>query len=199
MGVGKTTRAKLLEKHLGLTPVYEKYGDNPYLEKFYQDKQKWAFKSQQWFLEQKLAQLADIQTMLESDSHSGIIQDMAIYQDAAFAHNLYSQHYIDKQSWEKYEQLLENKVKKLPKPVIFYLTAEIPSVLNRVHHRGRDFEKNVDEVYLQGLQESIKYWLKKISAKVIVVEFGTEKMDLENNLEQQERFITFAKHYLGIK
>lgn len=198
MGVGKTTRSDLLVQHLGVTPVYEEYGDNPYLAKFYEDKKRWAFASQEWFLNNKLAQMAKIQTLLDDPNTQGIIQDMAIYQDAAFAHNLYAQKFMSEKDWRTYEEILEAGCKTIPQPVIFHLTAEIPSILRRIQERGREFEKNVDAEYLRGLRKSIEYWLEKISGNVTIVEFGTEGLDLANDAEQQEEFIAFAKHYLDI-
>lgn len=196
--MGKTTRSDLLVQHLGVTPVYEEYGDNPYLAKFYENKERWAFQSQQWFLKNKLAQMEKIQTLLDDSNTQGIIQDMAIYQDAAFAHNLYAQKYISETDWRKYEELLEEGCKTIPQPVVFHLTAEIPSILKRIHERGREFEKNVDATYLKGLKKSIEYWLEKVSSHVTIVEFGTEGLDLANDSEQQQEFVTFAKHYLDI-
>lgn len=196
MGVGKTTRAELLVKHLGLTPVYEQYGDNPYLKKFYQDKKRWAYQSQQWFLEKKLEQMTEIQKLLDSPNHKGVIQDMAIYQDAAFAHNLFAQKFMSEKNWKSYEKLLETGCKEMAKPIIFHLTADIPTILKRIQKRGREYEKNVDAKYLEGLKKSLMYWLNKICDQVTIVEFGTEESELLENPKQRAEFIGFAQQYL---
>jgi deoxyadenosine/deoxycytidine kinase len=198
MGVGKTTRTELLVKHLGLTPFYEQYGDNPYLAKFYKDKKRWAFESQNWFLENKLKQMSQIQTLLDAPDTLGIIQDMSIYQDAAFAHNLYAQKFMSEEKWRAYERLLETRCQEMAQPVIFYLSADIPTVLKRIRSRGREFEKNVDAKYLEGLKKSLFYWLEKICDTVTIVEFGTEGADLADSPADQEEFVQFAKQYSGV-
>ena len=84
IGAGKTTLTELLSKHYGWTPNFEDVDDNPYLNDFYNDMQRWSFNLQIYFLNSRFNQILDIRK-----SGKTVIQDRTIYEDAEiFAPNL---------------------------------------------------------------------------------------------------------------
>jgi deoxyadenosine/deoxycytidine kinase len=86
IGSGKTTLASLLSKHYGWEAHYEKVDDNPYLNDFYEDMQRWSFNLQIYFLNSRFNQILNIRK-----SGKTVIQDRTIYEDAyIFAPNLHS-------------------------------------------------------------------------------------------------------------
>ena len=86
IGAGKTTLTKLLAKHFKWTPQYEDVVDNPYLDDFYNEMERWSFNLQVYFLNSRFRQLLEIR-----NSKKSVIQDRSIYEDAyIFAPNLHA-------------------------------------------------------------------------------------------------------------
>ena len=85
IGSGKTTLTRLLAKNYGWKPHFEDVDDNPYLNDFYEDMQRWSFNLQIYFLNSRFSQIVDIRRKGET-----VIQDRTIYEDAhIFAPNLH--------------------------------------------------------------------------------------------------------------
>ena len=86
IGSGKTTLTRILSKHFNWSPHFEDVDDNPYLNDFYGDMQRWSFNLQVYFLNSRFSQILDIRK-----SNETVIQDRTIYEDAfIFAPNLHS-------------------------------------------------------------------------------------------------------------
>jgi deoxyadenosine/deoxycytidine kinase len=86
IGSGKTTLTNLLAKHYGWDAHYEDVEENPYLDDFYSEMQRWSFNLQIYFLRSRFEQIMDIK-----NSGKNIIQDRTIYEDAyIFAPNLHA-------------------------------------------------------------------------------------------------------------
>jgi deoxyadenosine/deoxycytidine kinase len=157
MGVGKSTLTRLLAEDLGWTPFYEAVDDNPYLADFYQDMRQWSFHSQIFFLSRRLRYHREIA------NHPGpVIQDRTIYEDAqVFARNLNQRGNMSQRDFQVYRGLYEEFIQFLPRPdLIVYLKASIPTLIARVHRRGRDFERDVSPLYLQQLNELYNAWIE---------------------------------------
>ena len=103
IGVGKTSLTELLAKNFDWDPHFELVDDNPYLDDFYTDMQRWAFNLQIYFLNSRFGQLKEIQ-----ESGKNIIQDRTIYEDAQiFAPNLHAMGLITSRDFENYSRLFE--------------------------------------------------------------------------------------------
>lgn len=152
LGIGKTTYASLIAERLGYTLVTERYQENPFLAKFYEDMPRWAFHSQSFFLLEKAKQLEDISTMLES---SGVVQDTPIFQDvytyALAQHKLGN---MTEDEWQLYTKQYTHLIPHLPKPsLIVYLSGTIHTIMQRIKARGRSFEQNIPESYIRLLHQ----------------------------------------------
>jgi len=98
IGSGKTTLTSLLSKHYAWEAQYEDVDDNPYLNDFYQDMQRWSFNLQIYFLNSRFSQIVKIR-----QSGKKIIQDRTIYEDAyIFAPNLHSMGLMSTRDFENY-------------------------------------------------------------------------------------------------
>lgn len=157
MGVGKSTLTRLLAKDLSWTPFYEAVDDNPYLADFYKDMRQWSFHSQIFFLSRRLRYQRDIANYPES-----VVQDRSIYEDAEiFARNLYQRKNMTQRDYQVYRDLYEEFIQFLPRPdLIIYLKASLPTLIERIHRRGRDFEQDVSPLYLQQLNELYTAWIE---------------------------------------
>jgi deoxyadenosine/deoxycytidine kinase len=156
IGVGKSTLVNLLCQRLGWDPFYEPVTENPYLSDFYRDMKTWGFHSQVFFLAHRLQiQHAILQ-------HSGsIIQDRSIYEDAEiFARNLFLQGQLSQRDYETYQALYQSMNDFLPPPdLVIYLQASVPTLLQRIAQRSRDYEQSISKDYLLQLNHLYQEWI----------------------------------------
>ncbi len=156
IGVGKSTLVGMLCEHLGWEPFYEPVADNPYLADFYRDMDAWSFHSQIFFLTRRLRSHHDL-----SLHSSSVIQDRSVYEDAEiFAQNLFLQGHIQPRDYETYRELYETAIQFLPPPdLVIYLRASVPTLMNRISNRGRDYERTISPEYLQSLNDLYETWI----------------------------------------
>ncbi len=157
IGVGKSTLVELLAKRLGWEPFFEPVGENPYLADFYRDMPAWAFHSQIFFLTRRLH--AHRQLL---DHPTSVIQDRTVYEDAeVFAQNLYLQRMMAERDYETYRELYRVLTMFLPPPdLVIYLRASVPTLLERIRSRGRDYEKHIEPPYLERLNALYEAWVQ---------------------------------------
>lgn len=155
IGSGKTTLTELLARHFMWEAHYEDIDDNPYLDDFYDDMQRWSFNLQIYFLNSRLNQILEIRK-----SGKTIIQDRTIYEDAyIFAPNLHSMGLMSTRDFENYFTLF-NLMSSLVQPpdLIIYLRASIPALVKQIQKRGRKYENSIRLDYLKRLNERYEAW-----------------------------------------
>lgn len=157
VGVGKSTLTGMLSEKLGWEPFYEAVGDNPYLADFYKDMRRWSFHSQIFFLSRRLRHHHQLLR-----SPNSVVQDRSVYEDAEiFARNLYQQGNMSDRDYGSYRELYQVLVLFLPPPdLVVYLQASVPTLLERIRKRGRDFERDISPLYLQQLNELYDAWIE---------------------------------------
>ena len=157
VGVGKSTLTTMLAERFSWEPFYEAVGDNPYLADFYKDMRRWSFHSQIFFLSRRLRHHHQLLR-----SPNSVVQDRSVYEDAEiFARNLYQQGNMSDRDYHSYRELYEVLVLFLPPPdMVVYLKASVPTLLERIHKRGRDFEREISPLYLQQLNELYDAWIE---------------------------------------
>lgn len=168
IGVGKSTLVKLLAEHTGWEPVLEAFAENPYLEDFYADMERWSFNSQIFFLTKRLKQHFDL-----LQHNRSIIQDRSVYEDAEiFAQNLYRQGNMSKRDWRCYFDLYQTMVTMLEPPdLMIYLKASVDTLRRRIQQRGRSYEQSIDPAYLVHLNDLYDQWATNFtSSPVLTVE-----------------------------
>ena len=156
IGVGKSTLVELLCDHLVWQPFFEPVTENPYLADFYDNMRSWSFHSQIFFLTHRLR--AHRQLL---DHPTSVIQDRTVYEDAeVFACNLYNQHLIHDRDYSTYRDLYDVLTQFLPPPdLVIYLRASVPTLVDRIAHRGRDYERQITSAYLAQLNELYETWI----------------------------------------
>lgn len=157
IGAGKSALVGLLADRLGWTPFYEALDENPYLADFYQDMRAWGFHSQVFFLSKRLRHHRRL-----LDHPSSAIQDRSIYEDAEiFAKNLYRQGQMSDRDYGAYRELYEVLTLYLPPPdLVVYLRAGTETLINRIHLRGRDYERDISPDYLARLNSLYDEWIE---------------------------------------
>ena len=168
IGSGKTTLTSLLSKHYKWEPHYEDVDDNPYLNDFYQDMQRWSFNLQIYFLNSRFNQILDIRK-----SGKEVIQDRTIYEDAyIFAPNLHSMGLMTTRDFENYFTLF-NLISSLIEPpdLLIYLRASIPTLVNQIQKRGRKYESSIRLDYLKRLNERYEAWVESYNlGRLLIVD-----------------------------
>ncbi len=156
IGVGKSTLTALLSERLNWEPFFEAVDDNPYLADFYEDMQRWSFHSQIYFLSRRLRHHWKLLRCSNS-----VIQDRTVYEDAEiFARNLYQQGAMGERDYRSYCELYEVVITVLPPPdLIVYLRASVPTLQERIRHRGRSYEQQIATSYLEQLNELYEEWI----------------------------------------
>jgi deoxyadenosine/deoxycytidine kinase len=155
IGSGKTTLAGLLAKHYGWDAHYEDVDENPYLNDFYEDMQRWSFNLQVYFLNTRFNQIIQIKKLGKT-----VVQDRTIYEDAyIFAPNLHSMGLMSTRDFENYFTLF-NLVSSLisPPDLVIYLRASIPTLVKQIQQRGRKYESSIRLDYLKKLNDRYESW-----------------------------------------
>lgn len=173
IGSGKTTLTEALAKHYKWTPHFEDVQENPYLDDFYNEMQRWSFNLQIYFLKSRFKQVVEIR-----NSGKDIIQDRTIYEDAfIFAPNLHAMGLMNTRDFENYMDLfglMENFIQ--PPDVLIYLRGSISTLVGQIQKRGRPYESNIRLDYLNRLNERYEAWISGYDkGKLIVVDVDKNK------------------------
>jgi deoxyadenosine/deoxycytidine kinase len=187
MGSGKTTAAELLAQSLGYELTAENFAENVFLPRFYEDPPRWAFHSQTFFLMEKIRQLTQVNKLLKRQS---IVQDTPVQQDVfSYAQAQHRLHNMDAAQWNLYNKIYDSFVTFLPTPnLIVYLEASLPTLMSRIHNRGRTYEQQVEESYVGLLNDLNHEWLgQNKTIPVLVIE--TERLDIVKNIQARGMFV----------
>src|SRR5271165_5391899 len=179
IGAGKTTLTELLAKNYGWDPLFEAVDNNPYLEDFYSDMKRWSFNLQIYFLNSRYRQIIDIQ----KGGHN-IIQDRTIYEDAyIFAENLHDMGLMTTRDYQNYQAIFDNMTAYIKPPdLLIFLRASVPTLVNNIQRRGREYESGIRLDYLSKLNEKYQKWINNYKlGKLLIIDKDT--LDFANNTE----------------
>lgn len=186
IGSGKTTLTGLLAKHYKWQPHFEDVEDNPYLDDFYNQMERWSFNLQIYFLNSRFRQIVDIR-----EKNKDVIQDRTIYEDAyIFAPNLHAMGLMTNRDFENYTSLfkLMESVTEAP-DLLIYLRSSIPNLVKQIHQRGRDYEASISIDYLSRLNERYEAWVHGYDKGKLII-LDVDKIDFVNNPEHLGEVIT---------
>ncbi len=179
IGAGKTTLTQLLAKHYKWTPHFESVEENPYLDDFYSEMERWSFNLQIYFLNSRFRQILEIH-----ESGKNIIQDRTIYEDAhIFAPNLHAMGLMSNRDSQNYSTLFELMEKLVSPPdLLIYLRASIQTLVGQIHKRGRDYENTISIDYLSRLNERYEAWISTYTkGKLLIVDI--DNLNIVDNPE----------------
>jgi len=186
IGAGKTTLTKLLAKHYKWEAQLEDVVDNPYLDDFYNQMERWSFNLQVYFLNSRFRQVNQIQ-----NSGKDIIQDRTIYEDAhIFAPNLHAMGLMTNRDFENYKSLFDLMEGFVKGPdLLIYLRSSIPNLVAQIHKRGRDYENTISIDYLSRLNERYEAWITKYEKGNLLI-IDVDDLDFVANPEDLGGIIT---------
>ena len=152
IGAGKTTLARRISEQYNGLLVLEEFEENPFLERFYKDKQRWAFQTQLSFLASRFKQQKSLQA--GSLFHNFVVSDYLFDKDRIFAHlNL------NGDELQLYETLYNQMQLATPTPdLVVYLQASTDRLMQNIRKRNRPYEKQMDAGYIESLNEAYNYY-----------------------------------------
>ncbi|WP_273276431.1 deoxynucleoside kinase [Maribacter polysiphoniae] len=179
IGAGKTTLTRLLAKHFKWEAHFEDVVDNPYLDDFYNQMERWSFNLQIYFLNHRYRQVLSFR-----ESGKDIIQDRTIYEDAyIFAPNLHAMGLMTNRDFKNYSSLFELMESLVQPPdLLIYLRSTIPNLVKQIHKRGRDYENTISIDYLSRLNERYEAWIYGYEkGKLLIID--VDNLDFVDNPE----------------
>lgn len=181
IGAGKTSLAKRISEHFEFHLVKEIVEENPFLGKFYNDKNEWSFQTEMFFLCNRYKQLNDVKK-LRNEAKENIVSDYHIFKNKIFS-NLT----LDPIHKEKYNQVYDVLIQDMPKPnLVVYLNASLDTLLHRISVRGRIIEKKMDPEYLSTLSKSYDSFVNDFKIKhpeVPVLFFNGDELDFVHQMK----------------
>lgn len=183
IGAGKTTLAKKMAEKLNAKLVLESFEDNPFLDKFYTDPDRYAFHTQMHFLMSRYKQLSPLK---QNDLfHDFIISDYIFEKDKIFAYlNLKDD---ELELYEKIISLIERQI-RIP-DIIVYLQSTVERLMQNIKNRDREYEREIKEDYIKDLNEGYNYFFFRYRAtKVMIV--NVAEIDFVNNEQDFDALVS---------
>ena len=188
IGAGKTTLCTKLAKNFNWDVQYESADDNPYLNDFYGDMQRWSFNLQVYFLNSRYRQILKI-----LQGETTVIQDRTIYEDAhIFAPNLHDMGLMSTRDFQNYQDLFETMTSQIQPPdLLIYLKASISTLVSHIQTRGRDYEGNMSLDYLKRLNKRYEDWIETYDQGNLLV-INIDDIDFKNNPEDLGKIVNLV-------
>ena len=179
IGVGKTTLCHMLGDTLGAQVVLEKFEENPFLNNFYRDPERYAFQTQIFFL---LTRYKQQRELFQADLfHRFLVTDYIFEKDKIFA-------YLNLQDEELklYETLVSSIEHNIALPdLVVYLQSSVQRLMLNIQHRGRSFETEISESYIKDLNEAYNYFFFRYKATPLLI-VNAADLDFVGNKEHYE-------------
>ncbi len=197
IGAGKTTLTHLLSKQLNARLILEEFADNPFLSKFYENPQQYAFPLELFFMAERYKQLKD---MLQTKD---MFQSVTVSDYLFTKCLLFAKVNLPEEEFRLYQKLFDIMNQQLLFPdVLIYLHAPVAKLQNNIKKRNRSYEQNIKDEYLFHIQETYTSYIKQHNIKTIFIDasnadfLGNEKhlqvvLDaLDKDYEQGQHYFT---------
>jgi 2-amino-4-hydroxy-6-hydroxymethyldihydropteridine diphosphokinase len=189
IGAGKTTLSKLMSDDFNARLVLERFADNPFLPKFYEDKERFAFPLEMSFLADRYQQLSDDLAQFDLFKNF-VVSDYYIFKSLIFA-----QVTLPSDEYALYRKMFDLMYKEITKPDLYvYLYQNTDRLLMNIKKRGREYEQNIEAEYLQKIHDGYTSFIKTeqhlniLIIDVSELDFVNEKQDYENIIHKIEKY-----------
>ncbi len=174
IGAGKTTLANLLSKHFNARLILEEFADNPFLSKFYENPQQFAFPVELFFMAERYKQLKDL--IQQKD----MFQSLTISDYLFTKCLLFAKVNLPEDEFRLYQRLFDIIHQQLIKPeIIIYLHKPVIKLQENIKLRNRSYEQNIPDDYLFNIQETYTHYIKQHNLKTLFVD--ASNADFMNN------------------
>ena len=189
IGAGKTSLAKMMSDEFNAKVVLERFADNPFLPKFYEDKERYAFPLEMSFLADRYQQLSDDLAQFDLFKNF-IVSDYYIFKSLIFA-----QVTLHTEEYKLYRKMFDLMYKEITKPNLYvYLYQNTDRLLANIKKRGRDYEQNIKPEYLQKIHDGYAGFInteQNLNSLIIDV----SEIDFVNNKEDYKYIINKIKSF----
>jgi len=186
IGVGKTSLANLMSEKLSARLVLEKFEENPFLQDFYEDPDRFAFQVQLFFLLQRYQQQQELRQV--DMFHNLLISDYMFVKDRLFASRN-----LNERDLVLYETVAAHLEKNIINPdLVIYLQADTETLMKNVAKRGRDFEKNLSWDYLDAVNQVYsEYFFSYQDTPLVII--NTNDIDFVENEDDLKEVIQYIR------
>ncbi|HRG26017.1 MAG TPA: deoxynucleoside kinase [Chitinophagaceae bacterium] len=198
IGAGKTTLANLLSKHYNARLILEEFADNPFLPKFYENPDQFAFPVELFFMAERFKQLKELL------SQKDMFQAFTISDYLFTKCLLFAKVTLPEDEFRLYQRLFDIIHQQLIQPdILIYLHAPVSKLQSNIRKRNRVYEQNISDDYLFNLQETYTNYIKQHNIKTLFVDasnadfLGNEK-HLQVILDALEKDYDNGQHYLTL-
>ncbi|CAN5523797.1 hypothetical protein BH11BAC1_BH11BAC1_06880 [soil metagenome] len=183
IGTGKTSLASRIARDFDTRLILERFADNPFLPKFYENQSRYAFPLELSFLADRYSQLKNDLTNLEL-FHQQTVSDYLLSKSLIFANITLKDHELD-----LYQKLFNIINPNLPKPdLLLYMHKDVPRLKQNIRKRGREYEANITDDYLEKLERGYWDFFKgQPNMRILVVD--SNHLDFVNNETDYQKII----------
>lgn len=198
IGVGKTTLTHLLARHFNARLVLEEFADNPFLPKFYEKPEQYAFPLELFFMAERYKQLKEM-------IHTKDLFQSITVSDYLFTKCLlFAKVNLPEEEFRLYQKLFDIIHQQLAFPdILIYLHAPVQKLQSNIRKRNRSYEQSIPDEYLFNIQETYTSYIKQHNIKTIFVDasnadfLGNEK-HLQVILDALEKDFDDGQHYFSL-
>ncbi|MFZ9387002.1 MAG: deoxynucleoside kinase [Chitinophagaceae bacterium] len=198
IGAGKTTLAHLLSKHYNARLVLEEFADNPFLPKFYENPQQYAFPVELFFMAERYKQQKDL--IQQKD----LFQSLTISDYLFTKCLLFAKVTLPEDEFRLYQRLFDIIHQQLVQPdILIYLHAPVSKLQSNIRKRNRSYEQNIPDDYLFNIQETYTHYIKQHNIKTLFIDTtNADFLDNEKHLraviDALEKEYEEGQHYLTL-
>ncbi|MGL4972536.1 MAG: deoxynucleoside kinase [Culicoidibacterales bacterium] len=194
IGVGKTSLALAIADQLDYNLLKEIVHEHPFLDKFYDDIETWAFQTEMFFLVNRHVQLEEIQTNYLRHQKP-VVSDYHIFKNLIFA-----EMNLDEKKFDKFSQIYNILLEDTPPPnVLIVLNASLETLLKRIALRNREFEQDIDPTYLLRLIEAYDAKIdifKSLYPHIPIIKINGDDFDFVHHPEDLTRIMQLIQPFL---
>lgn len=198
IGAGKTTLAHLLSKHFNARLVLEQFADNPFLPKFYENPQQYAFPLELFFMAERFKQLKDL--IQQKD----LFQSLTITDYLFTKCLLFAKINLSEDEFRLYQRIFDIMYQQLLQPeILIYLHAPVNKLQQNIRKRNRSYEQNIPDDYLFSIQETYTHYIRQHNIKTLFVDasnadFLSNEKHLQVILNALEKEYPDGQHYVSL-
>ncbi|MBA6155845.1 2-amino-4-hydroxy-6-hydroxymethyldihydropteridine diphosphokinase [Tenacibaculum sp. S7007] len=189
IGAGKTSLANMMSDEFNAKIVLERFADNPFLPKFYDDNERYAFPLEMSFLADRYQQLTDDLAQFDLFKNF-IVSDYYIFKSLIFA-----QVTLQADEYKLYRKMFDLMYKEITKPDLYvYLYQNTDRLLQNIKKRGRDYEQNIEASYLQKIHDGYSNFIKtQPDLNILIIDVS--ELDFVNRPEDYQFIINKIKNH----
>ena len=198
IGAGKTTLAHLLSRHYNARLILEAFADNPFLPKFYENPQQFAFPLELFFMAERFKQLKDL--IQQKD----LFQNLTISDYLFTKCLLFAKINLPDDEFRLYQRLFEIMYQQVTQPdIVLYLHSPVNKLQQNIRKRNRPYEQKIKDDYLFSIQQTYTHYIKQHNLKTLFVDasnadFLTNEKHLQVILDALDKEYPDGQHYVSL-